>query len=702
MTELALSAAACLLFLSLSAHMLLKRDSAEDTVVSASIFVFCLMEAGGWLVANGYDVFERPYLFVCSLLPFACLLLGFTYGRNRPMGHLPASFKAFFSLAIVFPASVILLPYKAFFPGPAISGKYLPLGTAGYFFYLGLMFYCIIAIFNLEETFKAAPNNSKWKIKFEVIGFGAILSMFVFYYSQGLLYHVISMDLLPARSGVFIISLLLVIYSRVFRGKAGRVMVSGYILYRSVTVIFVGGYLLSLGLIGVAIKYLGVSFGKGMEIFIVFAAGIFTFLLLLSDRFRREVKVFVRKNFLARKHDYREVWLSFTQRLARCRTAADVESEILETFMDSFGFPRAALYLCVKDRNTCVFSSSRWLPDAPKEVRICPGLNSYFLERNRVLNTADGEYLPTSEESGFFGQFGPCIAVPLSANGELEGLIVLPGKRLASEKLIFEDFDIMKNLAKQSSVSLRIFRLSEELAEAREVAAVSRMSSFVVHDLKNLASSLALLLENSGRFISNPDFQQDMLATVRNTVSKMLELIRRLKTVPEKLDLKPEPADLSGLARETAAEVSRATGGAVISVKGGQATSMMDRAEMKKVIINMLINSLEAGAPGTVEVETGQAGDGHDVFIRITDEGCGMTEKFIQTELFRPFRTTKQKGLGIGLYQCKQIVEAQRGRIEVESKDGKGAAFTVYLPKSGVNGGLESNRSANEGGPTGF
>ncbi len=57
-----------------------------------------------------------------------------------------------------------------------------------------------------------------------------------------------------------------------------------------------------------------------------------------------------------------------------------------------------------------------------------------------------------------------------------------------------------------------------------------------------------------------------------------------------------------------------------------------------------------------------------------------MPESFVREELFKPFRTTKKKGLGIGLYQCRQIVEAHGGRIEVESEPGRGTAFTVRLP----------------------
>jgi signal transduction histidine kinase len=67
--------------------------------------------------------------------------------------------------------------------------------------------------------------------------------------------------------------------------------------------------------------------------------------------------------------------------------------------------------------------------------------------------------------------------------------------------------------------------------------------------------------------------------------------------------------------------------------------------------------------------------------ISVRDNGCGMSKEFIDKSLFRPFQTTKKKGMGIGLYHCKTIVEAHGGRIEVESEESRGTTFRVLLPE---------------------
>jgi signal transduction histidine kinase len=105
----------------------------------------------------------------------------------------------------------------------------------------------------------------------------------------------------------------------------------------------------------------------------------------------------------------------------------------------------------------------------------------------------------------------------------------------------------------------------------------------------------------------------------------------------------------------------------------------IDPLQIQKVITNLMLNAREAlGQAGQIRVETTQRNGW--VVLAVVDNGCGMSPEFIQERLFRPFQTTKKKGIGIGMFHCKMIVEAHRGRIEVESESGKGTAFRVLLP----------------------
>ena len=90
-------------------------------------------------------------------------------------------------------------------------------------------------------------------------------------------------------------------------------------------------------------------------------------------------------------------------------------------------------------------------------------------------------------------------------------------------------------------------------------------------------------------------------------------------------------------------------------------------------------NHCAPGSPsGGIRIAT--ARENRWATLAISDDGCGMSPEFIAQSLFRPFKTTKKAGLGIGMFHVKTIVEAHRGRIAVESEPGKGTTFRIWLP----------------------
>jgi signal transduction histidine kinase len=100
---------------------------------------------------------------------------------------------------------------------------------------------------------------------------------------------------------------------------------------------------------------------------------------------------------------------------------------------------------------------------------------------------------------------------------------------------------------------------------------------------------------------------------------------------------------------------------------------------MLKVVTNLVLNARDAVSPaGEIRIETAQSNGW--VILTVSDNGCGIAPEFLSRSLFRPFQTTKKNGLGIGLFQSKMIVEAHKGRVQVESQPGKGTTFRIILP----------------------
>ncbi len=677
-----LSGIAALFLIAVGVYAVVKKRTAPNIILLVAVALLAgdeILDQLSLQPSFDFTRFRDISLALESLLPGAFLLLSLIYGRSRPFG---AHSKMRMGLAValaLFPVAMLLLTGNDLYYSPDFPSEVvLFLGDAGYWYYLGVMVAFIVSLVNVEATLAATSGRDRNRMKFEAFGIMSLLAVLIFYYSQGILYRTIDMNMVPIRSSVYILAALLIGYSQAFRGNGARVFVSRHILYRSITLLAVGVYLISLGLVGEGMRYFGVAFGRDLTIVLAFAGGVLLLAVLFSEKMRSRTKVYIRKHFYANKHDYREEWIKFTGRLSSCGSLSDVQESILTAYTETFGIAGASLYLLSRDERKYIRASGQGMPQGPVELLMSEELRAYFVKRERVLDLSDGEHKLSASEEGPFRQARASMVVPLVSNGKIEGLAVLR-EQIVPQKLIYDDYDLMKVMARQAAQAIVNIRLSEEIMEMRAMAAVSRISTFVIHDLKNLTTSLSLVVDNAEEHIGNPDFQQDAIRTIGNTLSKMKSLMQRLKSIPEKISLDARVEDIDRLSRETVAEFAKTKPRMRIEYDGSPVFSCVDKEEMIKVIVNLVQNALEAsGEQGNVRVMTCREDSG--VCIRVIDTGCGMTEEFLKNHLFKPFRTTKQNGLGIGLYQCRQIVEAHGGKIEVTSEIGKGTVFTICLP----------------------
>lgn len=685
MNSTALTFAAAFLLAALSALVLLKESRQGRVPLASGLFLLAVVELFDALAVQDVGRFfsyKRLVLVCISLVPPTFLLYGLGDIRKSAGGSRGLAMLPLLAVSLLFCSAAVALPMEELYAGIDVEeGLLLVLGRIGYWFYIGLMIFFIAALVNLESGFAGTRGADRWHVKYEFLGVATILAMMIFYFSQGLLYRAVNMGLLPVRSAVLIVSVLLVGYSRLYRGRTANLAVSRQALYRSFTLVAVGLYLLVLGLLGEGMKRFNISVSRDLSVFVAILSGVAFLVLLWSEEIRRRIKVLIAKHFYARKHDYREEWLGFSNALAGCRDSDGVRAAIVDRYRQLFGLRSAVLYTREAGADSFALAARQERPGTPARVRLSSGLLGYFSETGRVMNPADGEYTPTADESAFIREAGAWLLVPLLAGDRLEAFVVF-GAQLAPEKLTYEDFDLMKVLGRQAVLSLRNYQLAEELADAREMAAVAKVSSFVIHDLKNLAYTFSLMMENAGEHIAEPEFQRDLVRSIQGTVGKMNALIGKLKALPEKTELKREPVDLARLSREVLVEVQVLRKAISFEADYAGAEASGDAQEIRKVVLNLLLNACDAvGEKGNVRLKTGRR-DG-EVLASVEDNGHGMSEAFMQGQLFRPFRTTKEKGLGIGLYQCKQIAEALGGRIEVQSREGKGTVFTLVLPESG-------------------
>jgi signal transduction histidine kinase len=223
-------------------------------------------------------------------------------------------------------------------------------------------------------------------------------------------------------------------------------------------------------------------------------------------------------------------------------------------------------------------------------------------------------------------------------------------------------------------------------AEGRQFQAFMRLSAMLTHDLKNAITGLSMLVANMERQFHREEFRADAIASLREATDKLRGIVARLSKPVETLSGEYrsalKPVDLSAVVRGVVETTAGQTSFHEVEMRLPDGLEVVaDVERLERVFENLIINALEAmgASAGRLTIEGGREGE-ESIFITVADTGAGMTPEFINTKLFRPFATTKKQGLGLGLYTCREIVEAHGGNIEVESRPSSGTRFRVVLP----------------------
>jgi signal transduction histidine kinase len=248
-----------------------------------------------------------------------------------------------------------------------------------------------------------------------------------------------------------------------------------------------------------------------------------------------------------------------------------------------------------------------------------------------------------------------------------------------------------ENRALADNVNLMTDRLREQIAretEARQFQSFVKLSAMLTHDLKNAIEALSLIVGNMEKHFDNQDFRSDVMNSLKLATQNLTAMVRRLTNPVTTLSgehKRPQPTDIIAMLKRAlamTAEPLRDTH----EIKAELPPSLfalIDAERIEKVMENLILNAVEAmtGQNGTLTIEAGKTDD-QKVFFSVTDTGVGMSPDFIANRLYHPFATTKRKGVGLGLYTCREVVLANGGSIKVESKEGTGTTFRVVLPSA--------------------
>jgi putative PEP-CTERM system histidine kinase len=630
---------------------------------------------------------QRWRLLAMSFLPGIWLSFSLSYSRGNHHEFLQRWKLALLAFSF---APLIL---GIFFNGDLILPQTPPLrgidlDLFGFILSLVLLVSLVLILMNLERTFRAAVGLMRWRIKFMIIGLGILFAVRVYTSSQTLLFHTIDLPLQSVDCGALFAACLLVSRSLLREGHFDLdVYPSHSVLQNSLTVLLAGIYLLIIGVFAKIVTWLGGDNAFALKAFVVLAALVLLTILLLSDRARLVTGRFVSRHFQRPLYDYRTVWRRFTEATGACVNQADLCQMAVKSVTDIFQALSVTIWLVDDKKEQLIFAASTFLSETkagqlqPAKTQMAETLR--HLQNHHEPIDIDAAFEPWAEtlrqcHPEEFRRGGNRVCVPMIIGDELIGVMIL-GDRVGGVEFSWQDFDLLKCIGDQIAAGLLNTRLSQKLLQARELEAFQTMSAFFVHDLKNTANTLNLMLQNLPVHFDNPEFRADALRGVSKTVANINRLISRLGSIRSELQIKPVESDLNELVAKALAGWEEAAGINLKKDLPPMPKLLFDPDQMLKVATNLIFNAREAvSQSGQVQIQTSQ-NNGWAV-LSVSDDGCGMSQEFMNRSLFRAFQTTKKNGLGIGMFQSKMIVEAHKGRIEVESQPGKGTTFRVFLP----------------------
>ncbi len=543
-----------------------------------------------------------------------------------------------------------------------------------------------LGIAQFEALLRAAPHPLRYSLKFLLPALALPAVYQIYFSSQILLVGSAPLDRsLPVLVLMSVAVLLMALGLRIERAAPRAPMyVAPRIVYGSVTFLVIGLYLLAVGAVGQLIRQSWPGVGVGLSEALVLLGLLGLVVALVSRTFPAEIRRFVTQYFHLSKYDYREKWLEVTDAFESCRTVDAILDRLLDVVARTFGSGRIAVWMRFEAddhfhqvRSINVEASPPPLPARHPLVRALREADAPV-----DLHRAD-EGEGAAERSAFREATGAVLCAPLTPHGHLIGFVTL-GRERGGEAYATDDRNLLRAITHHAGGLLSNARLAEVLRGAAELEALHRVSAFCVHDLKNLAATLSLVAKNAETHGSDPEFQRSALDSVGRTAGKIMDLVQRLRRSPG-TSPSASPVDLNEAIGETLASLNGAVRAAVRLETVPVPRVLAPREELHQLVLNLVLNAVEALEregehalrEGDIVLRTEVVDDA--VRLTVADQGPGLASPQLFT-LFEPFKTGKTGGLGLGLYECKRIVDSHGGRIWVESEVGRGTAFHVELP----------------------
>ena len=448
--------------------------------------------------------------------------------------------------------------------------------------------------------------------------------------------------------------------------------VSRQVVLHTATLVASGCFLVAVAVVAILLRGFGGDWGLVLQLAMLFGSIVVLATVLSSGSVRRRLKFLISRNFYTHRYDYRVEWLKFIELVSEPKVGEELSVRIIRALAEFVDSPAGVLWSF--SRGIGYYPTAAWKRPIPGDCKV--SIDDPFVFGFRNGSWIQARSSEAGENSWPIASEKAWLAVPLSHRTEVIGFVVLD-RATHMINPDWEAFDLLRAAGRQAASYLAEERSTRVLRDSELLTEYSKRFAFVVHDIKNLASQLNLIVSNAARHIGDPEFQRDMLKTVEDSVARMNNLLSQLKA-----DAAPHPPRLLNpnlVVSAVAAEFADAPVAVEARDEIGACAVTIDPERLRSALTHLVQNAVDVSCPGDRVIISSQR-FGTRLLIEVTDNGPGMDDAFVRDELFLPFRSTKWGGYGIGAFQTRELIRMAGGDLEVISEQGFGTRMRIILP----------------------
>ena len=660
---------------------------------SVSLLPLLVFELGSYLFMTSSSKLG-PLLIISGInfIPLTFTPLSHVLGRES-QNHLSLPWKSYYAVQIVLFAILmgdLLTGHVVEWVTGILDQPIILLDKSRRFIFLNTVVACGLTLLCYENTLRSVGRSNVDALKCIFVAFLGFIVYFFYLSSHAVLNAYISHSMLLSGAGVILLGILLLSYSLLkYPFWNVKVLVSRRVVFGALSLTAFVLYLIVSGtLLDLLQSFRPAGFNTFLPV-VVFAFAALFLIVYLSPKHKRAFELFVTRHFFRNKYDYRDLWMKFSDRLSGSANVDDLLVKVSQFIADSMLVGPVAIWLRIPDSDTFTlgYSDGHSYTKKDFQVRLQGSLTNNSPSKVYTVPSAD---VPVQEDSfpldniNALRILGIKRVVPVEKDNDILALLGV-GVNTPDKQSSAEDDRLLASIGNQLANLLLNQRLSDELLLAREWESFNRFSSFVVHDLKNLATLQSMTLENAKEFGNDPRFLSDAFATFGQTTDKMINLIAGLSVQRGKFSLTKRPVNLLEVISKTFDELKiNQRNGVTVTTNFPPVDKppMMagDPELLKKVFTNLLLNAIQSlpEGHGAVDITVTHPHNG-TIRAGIKDTGCGIPPEQIKN-LFRPFQTTKKNGMGIGLCHTRSIIEFHGGRIHIDSELNAGTQVEIEFP----------------------